>query len=54
MMILTASTDFQVYDQGTNRLSPKFREGKSIPFDESTRPWLCSILRFCKDLVRIK
>ena len=53
-MLLISSVDFQIFDADTDELSPPFKAGKRIPFDESTRPWICSVLRFCRDLVRIK
>jgi len=53
-MLLISAVDFQIFNSDTDELSPPFKAGEAIIPNESTRPWLCSILRFCKGLVRIK
>jgi len=53
-MLLISAVDFQIFDADTDELSPPFKAGEAIIPNESTRPWLCRVLIYCKALVRIK
>lgn len=51
MLPLISSVDFQIYDQGTDMLSPRFRAGEPIRINKRNRVWICKLLKYCGDLV---